>query len=112
MPEKMTELEFDFESYLANLLEAMNMHEAAPEIQKDVTLQLGRQLAYRLMSALSLSFEDEDWSNIMNYSDVEEFKDLIEKAIEKNPKIKEAVLTALNEFYEETVGAFDDFKNA
>ena len=112
MPEKITELKFDFESYLANLLEAIDMHQATEEVQKDVTIQLGRQLSYQLMTALSLNFDDKDWSNIMNHSDTTEFKDLIEKAIEENPKIKEVVLKALDEFFTETTEVYNEFKNA
>ena len=112
MPEKMTELQFDFESYLASLMEAMDMHQAPEEVQKDMTVQLGRQLGYQLMTALSLNFDDEDWSNIMNHSDIAEFKDLIEQAIEKSPKIKEVVLRTLDEFFAETTEAYNEFKNA
>ena len=111
MPEEMTELQFDFESYLAKLLENMNMQEASEETQKDLTLQLGRQLAYRLMVALSLSLGDKDLSNMAGSEDGTEFKDLIEKAIEQNPELKEVALRTLNEFYAETMETFGEFQS-
>ncbi len=109
MPEKPTELQFDFENYLASLMEAMNMQEAPPEVQKNVTYELGRQLAFRIINTLTLHSEAEDWSNLLNFSDTTELDEVLSKAIEASPKIKDAIVDELDAFYTETIEAFEVF---
>lgn len=112
MTEKAEELQFDFESYLASLMKVMEMDQASEAVQKDVTWSLGQQLGFRIMEALTLSFDDNDWSFFVNSGDSGDLKGLIQQAIERNPAVKEAVVETLDEFYNETLEAFSAFKNS
>lgn len=109
MPEKEPKFEFDFESYLATLMEAMEMDQAPPEIQQDVTYQLGRQLGYQVLTTLSLNFGEEDWSAFEKNAEANEFQEAVSKAISRNPKIKQVILETLDRFYDETMEAFNSF---
>lgn len=110
MSDKEPLLKFDFETYLATLMDAMDMGQAPMEIQQDVTLQLGRQLSYRLMSALTLNFGDQDWAGLAKSPESDEMETLLERAIERNPRVKTAVLKELDDFYAETMEAYNAFK--
>ena len=102
----MTELQFDFESYLANLMEAMKMNEAPPEVQQEMVVELAKQLAYRITTTISLNLSDTHWREIETWTDVKEFSELIAKIIDQNPEIKELVIKTLDEFYNETLEIF------
>lgn len=111
MTEKAEELQFDFDSYIASLMEAMEMDQASETIQKDVIWGLGQQLGFRIMEALTLNFSSEDWGFFVNSGDSGDLKDLIQQAIERNSAVKEAIVKALDEFYNETLEAFNAFKD-
>lgn len=112
MSDNETLLKFDFESYIASLMEAMDMGKASPEIQQDVTLQLGRQLGYRIMNTLTLNFSEEDWSGLTHPENATDLSELLSEAIERNPEIKEKLVEELDEFFTETVEAYNALKNA
>jgi len=82
------------------------MAETPPEVQREVTIQLGRQVGYRIMNALTLNFEAGDWAGLANAQNTENLSDLISEAIDRNPEIKDKVVEELDQFYEETLEAF------
>lgn len=112
MPDKEPMLKFDFENYVATLMEAMEMNLAPIEVQQDVTLQLGRQLGYRLMNTLTLNFGDGDWAKLTESTGLEPMEILLEGAIERNPAVKSAILEELDGFYSETLEAYNTFKQS
>ena len=106
-----TPLKFEFESYLASLMKAMDMDKAAPEVQKEVTLQLGRQLATRILNTLTLNFSDKDWSGMAKPENANDLSELLSNAIERNPEIKDLLVGELDLFFAETLEAHSAFKN-
>ncbi len=112
MPDKEPLLKFEFESYIASLMEAMDMAQAPEETQKGVTQELGRQLGYRIMNTLTLHFSEEDWKGLAQPETATDLSGLISEAIVRNPAIKEKLVEELDEFFSETVEAYNTLKNA
>jgi len=103
-------LKFEFESYIASLMEAMEMGKSSPEVQQEVTLQLGKQLGFRIMNTLTLHFSDEDWSGLAHPETATDLSELISEAIARSPKIQKKLVEELDEFFAETVDAYNALK--
>jgi pheromone shutdown protein TraB len=105
------QLEFNFEHYLATLMGAMEMDQASPEVREKVTLELSRQLGYRLMNTLALNFADEDWAFVAKLDKLDNLSNLLSEVIEQNPRIKEVVVAELDKFFNEMLETYDRLKS-
>lgn len=103
-------IEFTFESYLSGLMEAMGMEQMSKKAQADMLWQLGRQLGYRLMTALSENFLDNDWTKIQKWDNIKDLQEFVEKTMGISPEVEQAVLKTLDDFWKETLDAFGSFK--
>jgi len=112
MTEKTEQLEFDFDSYINSLMEVMEMREADQTTQEIALEGVLQQVNFRIFEALTLNFKNDDWSFLINATNIENLKDLVQQAIERSPTVKQAVVEALDEFYNEILDAFNEFKTS
>ena len=103
---------FDPETYISSLMNDIGFGDAT-EVEKDQMHKgLSEQITHLILNAISLYVEPEQIDEaLIRHGDLKDLGKFIEKLVEISPEAQIAIAETLDNFYEETVKTYEEFKS-
>ena len=102
---------FDPDAYIESLMKDLGFDKAPKEEQDQMYKELNEQITHLVTNAVSLYVEPEQIDEtLINYEDLKDVGEFIEKLVEISPEAQVAIIEALERFYDETVETYEHFK--
>ncbi len=103
---------FDPKVYIESLMKDIGFEDATEEQKKEMRKGLQEQVSHLITNAISLYAEPEQVDEAFTkYGDLEDLGKFIAKLVEISPEAQMAIVEALDNFYQETVETYEQFKN-
>ena len=102
---------FDPRTIIDELIVEMGMENDEPEKVKALKQAMQKQMNHVILNTASMNLEPEVIDYVMEqYGDEDEIEFLFAEIIRHSPEAQEAIAIALDEFKEQTLHAFNKFK--
>jgi len=107
MPNQASNTGFDPDEFIDSIIQEMGMGNEDPEKLEELKMHLETQMDFVIMNTASLYIEPDVIDGIMQrYPDINDTSFLFAEMVKASDKTQWAIITALDEFREETLNAY------